>query len=100
MLLAPMPFAAWVWTLPFLIALMPSERYACGQGCRHKLLTDWARQLLLLLARWLPDRPVITVADASDAAFDLLNVVRPHLTLITRLRLDASLFDPPPLRQL
>ncbi len=98
MLLAPVPFVGRVWALPFLTALAPSERYAQAQGRRHKLLTDRARQLLLLLARWLPGRQVIVVADSSYAAIDLLAAVRRRLTVITRLRLDARLFDPPPPR--
>ena len=96
MLLAPVPFAGRVWALPFLTALAPSERYAQAQGGRHKLLTDRARQLLL--ARWLPDRQVIAVADTSYAVIDLLSAVCRHVTVITRLRLDARLFDPPPPR--
>ncbi len=86
MLLAPVSFAGRVWALPFLTALAPSERYAQAQGHRHKLLTDRARQLLLLLARWLPGRQVIAVADSSYAAIELLAAVRRHLTVITRLR--------------
>jgi len=99
MLLAPIPWAGRVWALPFLTVLAPSERYARERGLRHKLLTDWARQMLIQVARWLPNRQVIVVADMSYAAIDLLEEVRRHLTVITRLRLDARLFDPPPLRQ-
>ena len=43
-----------------------------SSGRRHKLLTDWARQLLLQVARWLPERQVIVVADMSYAAIELL----------------------------
>jgi len=89
---------AGVWALPFLTALAPSERYAQAQGRRHKLLTDWARQLLLLPARWLPGREIIAVADSSYAAIELLAAVRRQVTVITRLRLDARLFDTPPPR--
>ena len=99
MLLTPVPWAGRVWALPFLTVLAPSERYARERGLRHKLLTDWARQMLIQVARWLPNRQVIVVADMSYAAIDLLEEVRRHLTVITRLRLDARLFDPPPLRQ-
>jgi DDE superfamily endonuclease len=99
MLLAPIPWAGRVWALPFLTVLAPSERYACQRRRQHKLLTDWARQMLLQVARWLPDRQVIVVADMSYAAIELLEAVRRHLTVITRLRLDARLFDPPPARQ-
>jgi hypothetical protein len=100
MLLAPIPWAARVWALPFLPVLAPSERSARESGRRHKLLTDWARQMLLEVARWLPERQIIVVADMSYAAIELLEAVRRHLTVITRLRLDARLFDPPPVRQL
>jgi DDE superfamily endonuclease len=95
---APIPWAGRVWALPFLTVLAPSERWAQATGRRHKLLTDWARQMLLQVARWLPERQVIVVADMSYAAIELLEAVRRHLTVVTRLRLDARLFDPPPPR--
>lgn len=98
MLLVPIPWARRVWALPFLSALAASERFARAAGRRHKKLTDWARQLLLLVARWLPERQVIAVADSSYAAIELLKDLRPHLTVITRLRLDARLFEPAPPR--
>ena len=66
---------------------------------RHKKLTDWARQALLQVARWLPDRRVVAVADSSYAVIDLLNAVRHRLCVIARLRLDARLFEPPPQRR-
>lgn len=99
MLLAPIPWAGRVWALPFLTALAPSERFAREHGRRHKKLTDWARQLLGLVARWLPERKLVAVADHSYAAIALLEAVRSHLTVVTRLRLDARLFDPAPRRQ-
>jgi hypothetical protein len=55
--------------------------------------------MLIQVVRWLPGRQVIVVADMSYAAIELLAAVRQHLTVITRLRLDARLFDPPPVRQ-
>jgi DDE superfamily endonuclease len=98
MLVAPIPWAGRVWALPFLTVLAPSERYCRERGQQHKKLTDWARQMLLQVARWLPERQVIVVADMSYAAIELLAAVRQQLTVITRLRLDARLFDPPPAR--
>jgi len=99
MLLVPIPWAGRVWALPVLTALAPSERWAKAQGRRHKRLTGIGRQMLLQLARWLGDRTVIAVADSTYAALDLLAAVRRRLTVITRLRLDARLFDPPPPRK-
>src|SRR5215212_6604584 len=102
MLLAPIPWAGRVWALPFLTALAPSERYDQEQGRRHKTLTDWARQLLVLVRRWWPDRPIIAVADSSYAALELLagcQALPQPVTVITRLRLDAALYTPAPPRR-
>jgi hypothetical protein len=99
MLTVPVPWAAGrAWALPFLTVLAPSERYARGRGRRHKRLTDWARQALLQAARWLPGRRVVVVADSGFAALELLAAVRRHVAVVTRLRLDARLFAPPPPR--
>jgi hypothetical protein len=64
-----------------------------------KKLTDWARQTLLQVAQWLPGRQLIAVADSSYAVIDLLNAVRRRICMITRMRLDARLFDPPARRR-
>lgn len=98
MLLAPIPWAGRIWALPFLTALCPSERYYAARQRRHKKLTDWARQMLLQVSRWLPERRLVVVADSSFAALELLGAVRHRLTVITRLRLDAALFEPAPPR--
>jgi hypothetical protein len=84
-----------VWALPVLTTLVPSQRHADAHGRRHKRLPERARQLLSLTARWLPGRQVIA---STYAVIDLLAAVRHRLTVITRLRLDARLFDPAPPR--
>src|SRR4051794_41375185 len=100
MLLVPIPWAGRVWALPFLTALAPSERYNQARGCRHKKLTDWARQLVLQARRWMPERTLLLVADSSFAALELLaSLVQQDVTCITRLRLDAALYTPAPPRQ-
>jgi hypothetical protein len=93
------PWAGCVWGLPFLTVLAPSERHAARQGKRHKTLADWGRQVLLQVARWLPGRRVVAVADGSFSAVALLRDLAPHLTAVTRLRLDACLCAPPPPRR-
>jgi hypothetical protein len=98
MLVAPVPWAGRAWALPFLTVLAPSERSARRHGGRHKRLTDWARQALLQTARWLPGRRVVAVAGSGFAALELLGAVRRHVAVVTRLRLDARLFAPPPPR--
>jgi hypothetical protein len=95
----PVPFAGARWALPFLTVLAPSVRWSDAQGKRHKTLTDRARQAILQVKRWLAHRSVVVVADSSFAALELIAAVRDHVCLITRLRLDANLFQPAPERR-
>ena len=67
-------------------------------GRRPNKLTDRARQLLLMVKRWVPERPIVVVADSSFAALELIDAVRRQVCIITCLRLDAALFDPAPQR--
>jgi hypothetical protein len=102
MWLTPIPWAQRVWALPVLTVLAPSERYCQEKNIRHKKLTDWARQILLLLRRWLPHRQLVVVADSGYSVLDLLHVAQflaEPITMITRLRLDAALYDPAPPRK-
>lgn len=100
MLLTPVPWAKRVWALPFLTVLAPSERYHEQRQQRHKTITDWARQMIRQLCRWLPKRALVVVADGSYAVLDFLAAVihSPQISVITRLRLDAALYDPAPER--
>ena len=102
MWLAPIPWAGRVWALPVLTALAPSERYCQEQGIRHKKLTDWARQLVSVLRRWLPERQLVVVADSGYSALDLLHACQylsDPVTVVTRLRMDAALYEPAPARR-
>jgi hypothetical protein len=99
MLLVEVAWAGRVWALPFLTVLCPSQRYHTERGRTHQKLTERARQMLLLVKRWLPEREVIVVADSSFAALELLAAVRQEVALITRLRLDAALYEPAPERK-
>jgi hypothetical protein len=98
MLVAPIPWAKRCWALPFCSVLAPSERYYLQHGRRPNKLTDRARQLLLMVRRWVPERPIVVVADSSFAALELLDAMRHKLCIVTRLRLDAALYDPAPER--
>jgi hypothetical protein len=102
MLLVPIPWAKRVWALPFLTALAPSERYYEGKARSHKKLTHWARQMLLQVRRWLPERTLVVVADSSFAAILLLERLQrlPNpIRMVARLRLDAALYKPVPPRK-
>ena len=99
MLLAPIPWAGRVWALPFLTALVPSERLAASRSRRHKTPLEVARQMILQARRWLPDRDLVLVADSAFSALLFLDAMRRGgVTAITRLRLDAALYEPAPPR--
>lgn len=99
MWLVPIPWAGRVWALPFLTALCPSQRYYEGYGRGHRTLTERARQVLRVVQRWLPDRSIVVVADSGFAALELLaSVQSATLSVVTRLRLDAALYEPAPAR--
>jgi hypothetical protein len=100
--LAEIPWAGRIWGLPFLTVLAPSERYNLERGRRHKTLPAWGRQMIRQVRRWLPDRAVVVVADSTYAVLELLaDAARLPLpvTVVTRLRLDAALYAPPPPRE-
>jgi DDE superfamily endonuclease len=71
-LLVPMAWAKRVWALPCLTVLAPSERYHQARDLRHKKLTDWARQMLLMGRRWVPERTLVLVTDRRVAVITLL----------------------------
>ena len=95
MLLVNVPFAGRIWGLPVLTALTPSKAWCEHHQRRYRPVTQWAERLLLTLRRWLPDRVIVAVMDGEFAAIDLLHRLRRSMVVITRLRLDACLFDPP-----
>jgi hypothetical protein len=99
MLLVPLPWTQRVWALPFLTCLCPSQRYDEQRGRAHRTLTDRARQMVWLVARWLPGRDLVVTADSSFAALELLEAVRAQVAMVTRLRLDAALYEPAPARK-
>src|SRR6266516_2419631 len=101
-LLAPVPWAQRFWSLPFFTVLAPSERSHQERGRPHKTLPDWGSQMIRQLRRWLPDRALVVVVDSTYAVLELLadaaGLAQP-VTVITRLRLDAALYDPEPARE-
>ena len=100
MLLADIPWAHRVWALPVLTSLAPSERYYATANRRPKTLLDWARQQAFQLRRWLPHHQITLVADGAFAALDwLAQLRRASIVCITRLRLDARLYEPAPPRR-
>jgi hypothetical protein len=101
MVLIPLAWADRVWARPLLTAWGPSERFSKQRGRRHQPWTARAGQMRQRVVRGWPDRGIVLVADSRGAALELLDQVatRPRARVMTRLRLDAALDDPPPPRQ-
>jgi len=99
MLLVRLPWAQRVWAWPFLTCLCPSQRDDEQRGRAHRKLTDRARRLLFLVARWLPGRDLVVTADSRFAALERLEAVRAQVAVVPRLRLDAALYEPAPERR-
>lgn len=101
MLLCEVSWASLVWALPFLTVLCPSERFYQQRGRRHQTLVERAWQIIQLVVRWTGNRTVVFVADSSFAVIELLKKVSDleGASLITRLRLDAALYDVAPERK-
>ena len=97
MLLTPIAWAERVWALPVLTVLAPSERFFENRGRQPKTMLERALLALKQLKRWLPERDVVAVGDGSYAAIEFLHGCQSiGVTFITRLRLDAALYDPAP----
>lgn len=98
MLLVKVPWSTRLWALPFLTVLAPSEQTNHANGKRHKTSIDWLGQMILVVRRWFPARAIVLVVDGGLAAVKLglrcCQLLVP-VTYVSRLRLDAALYDPP-----
>lgn len=99
MLLTSVPWSRRIWALPFLTVLAPNQATHAAQGKRHKTSLDWVQQMTTQTRRWLPNRRIVLVVDGALAALKLgqrCHDYRQPVTYVTRLQLNARLFDLPP----
>ena len=97
MLLTRISWAERIWALPVMTVLAPSERYYQARGRKHRTVLERSVQMLKLLRHWLPNREVVVVGDSEFAALDFLAHMQSlKLTFVTRLRMDAALYEPAP----
>jgi len=99
MAIIPLTWCKRPWALPFLTVLAPSKAYNESQNKRHKTTVDWACQMIKQVRRWLPNHRIVIVGDGAYAAVKLalccMGLPTP-VSLVSRLRLDARLYDFPP----
>jgi len=76
-----------------------AKRVSERLGKPHKTVGMWAHQMISLVRRWLPDRPIKLMGDTAYSVLELrLHAQHQQVTLITTGRLDAVLHEPPPQR--
>jgi hypothetical protein len=97
MLLAKVSWTKRIWALPVLTALAPSDRYYQVRRHQNKSLIERAKQIIWQIG--VPQQALVFVGDSSYAALDFLSACQ-HLakpvSFITRLRMDAALYEPAP----
>jgi hypothetical protein len=96
--LISVPWSQRRWALPFMTvpALSPKTSEALGKP--HRSQTQWATLMINRVRRWLPERQIILVGDGDYAANELINQCQQFqrpVQFVSRLRLDAALYDFP-----
>lgn len=99
MLIVPLPWSSRPWALPFLTVLAPSKAHDESAGRRHKTTVDWTRQMIMQVSRRAAHRSVVLIGDGAYAAVRLALCcagLPGTVSLVSRLRTDARLYDFPP----
>ena len=97
------------WSLPFLSYLLTPKKALSssrneadlkGKG-RHKKMTKITSQFIIQIRRWIGSkREIIVVADSAFACREICKTCIKHkVVFCTQLRLDASLYDFPPIHK-
>jgi hypothetical protein len=98
------------WSLPFISYLLTPEKPLTSSRnktdlekgkTRHKKMTRVTCQLILQIRRWLgPERNIVVVADSAFACREICKTcIKYNVTFCSQLRLDASLYDFPPIQK-
>jgi hypothetical protein len=98
--LVPVPWSSRLWALPFLAVPARSPKTAANLGKkRHFPLIRWTEKMIGWVREWQPERELMLVGDGSYAAIALIQRCqrfKKPVKLVSRLRLDAQLYDYPP----
>jgi hypothetical protein len=96
-ILVPVPWGRRLWALPVLTVPVLAPATSAKLGKPHRTTIDRAQTLIRLVHRWQPGRELVLIGDGGFAATPLGHTchVLPAVQLVTRLRLDAALYDPP-----
>ena len=96
-LVVTLPWTNLRWALPDFRVLATTPKVSEALHKRHKTLARLARQMVMVVRRWLPDGAIKVIGDGAYSVIELgLTCVKLQMSLIAPLRLDARLFAPPP----
>ena len=97
-LLAPVPWSQRLWALPFMTIPALGPKTSAKLNKPHRTIVEWAMIMVDKVRTWQPEREMVLVGDGSYAAVALGNHCRRYhrpVQLVSRLRLDARLYDFP-----
>ena len=97
--LVPVPWSGRPWALPFLSVPTFTPATSEALGRRHRTAPERADVLVRLVRRWQPGREIVVVGDSAFAVVELGHTCRlGGMRLVSRLVLNAQLYDPVPPR--
>lgn len=93
------PWTQRPWALPVLSVPAPTPEVSRRLGLRPKTVPQRARQMLLVVRRWLPGVELTVIGDQTYSVHELGGAwARRGIRLVAPLRLDAALDEPVPPR--
>lgn len=98
-ILVKFPWSQRRWALPFMTVLEPSKKGNESFKKRHKSSVKWSIQMIKQVRRWLPGAIITLLGDGGFATADFCwECLYLNISLVSRLRIDARLYDFPPER--
>jgi hypothetical protein len=92
------PFSTRFFALPFMTVLQPSKKSDDRKKKRHKTTMHWIIQMLKQVVRWIRYVPIILVGDGGFACAKLAWIcIKYNICLVSRLKINAGLYDFPSL---
>jgi hypothetical protein len=90
-----LPFSRRAWALPVLFRLYRTKKDCARRRTAHRKKTELAREMLDLMARWLPDRNLRVAMDNAYCNSTVLHGLHRTLRVVGAMRPDAALTSTP-----
>lgn len=87
------------WCLPVLFRLYRGKKRCAAEKRPYRKTPELAAELIRTLAGILPHRRIIVVGDAAYTNSSVIKRRPRNVTVIGRSRLDAAIYQPPPVRR-